>query len=122
MTAWVEGKSTLVVDDGAVDPEQRASEYRSRGSADLHGPVRRDPPVRVLTFLDDDTLLADELALTATLPPGPFLRALLRRMRRAPIRAVTEDICPQGRGGPSSMSATAVRVRTHVRSRPRRWQ
>jgi lycopene beta-cyclase len=38
----------------------------------------RNPPARVLRFLDEDTSPAEEAALVATLPPWPFLRAARR--------------------------------------------
>jgi lycopene beta-cyclase len=40
--------------------------------------VARNPPARVLRFLDEDTSPAEEAALVATLPPWPFLRAARR--------------------------------------------
>ncbi|NNJ60256.1 MAG: lycopene beta cyclase [Dactylosporangium sp.] len=40
-----------------------------------------NPAERVLAFLDEDTRLFDELRLIATLPPAPFLRAIVRRSR-----------------------------------------
>lgn len=45
-----------------------------------------NPAERVLRFLDEETRLRDELRLVASLPPGPYVRALpalgLRRARR----------------------------------------
>ena len=38
-----------------------------------------NPGDRVLRFLDEDTSLGQEVMLVATLPPAPFLRAMLRR-------------------------------------------
>jgi lycopene beta-cyclase len=45
-----------------------------------------NPPERVLRFLDEDTTVAEELRLVASLPPAPYLRAaagaaVLRRRR-----------------------------------------
>jgi lycopene beta-cyclase len=40
----------------------------------------RNPGDRVLRFLDEDTSLAEEALLVATLPPAPFLRAMARRL------------------------------------------
>lgn len=37
-----------------------------------------NPGDRVMTFLDEDTTIAQELAIILTLPPAPFLRALRR--------------------------------------------
>jgi lycopene beta-cyclase len=42
----------------------------------------RNPPQRVLRFLDEDTSPAEEAALVATLPPWPFLRAARRVLLR----------------------------------------
>lgn len=42
----------------------------------------RNPPARVLRFLDEDTSPAEEVALVATLPPWPFLRAARRVLLR----------------------------------------
>ncbi len=42
----------------------------------------RNTPARILAFLDEATTTRDELALILTLPPGPFLRALGRRLRQ----------------------------------------
>lgn len=42
----------------------------------------RNSPARILAFLDEATTTRDELALILTLPPGPFLRALGRRLRQ----------------------------------------
>lgn len=39
---------------------------------------RRNPIHRVFDFLDEDATLPQDLALIASLPPAPFLRALLR--------------------------------------------
>jgi lycopene beta-cyclase len=39
----------------------------------------RNPAERVLRFLDEETSVADELRLIATLPPWPYLRALTAR-------------------------------------------
>jgi lycopene beta-cyclase len=44
----------------------------------------RNPTARVLRFLDEETGLPEELGLMATLPPGPFLRAAVRRNRTRP--------------------------------------
>jgi lycopene beta-cyclase len=43
----------------------------------------RNPPARVLRFLDEDTTVAQEAALIATLPRGPFLSAARRAAGRA---------------------------------------
>jgi hypothetical protein len=40
------------------------------------------PTARVLRFLDEDSPATDLLALMASLPPGPYLRALARRAAR----------------------------------------
>jgi len=40
---------------------------------------RGNPVERVLSFLDEATRIADDLKLMASLPPGPYLRALARR-------------------------------------------
>lgn len=45
----------------------------------------RNPGDRVLSFLDEDTTLAQELMLVRSLPPGPFLRAALPRRRAAAL-------------------------------------
>lgn len=43
-----------------------------------------NPPDRVLSFLDEDTSVRDELRLFRTLPVAPFGRTLLRRLSRRP--------------------------------------
>lgn len=48
---------------------------------------------RVLAFLDEDTSVAEELALILTLPPGPFLRRLVARGAR---RRVSPGSAPTG--------------------------
>ena len=42
----------------------------------------RLPAEQVLKFLDEDTTLAEDLRLMATLPPAPYLRAIARRALR----------------------------------------
>jgi lycopene beta-cyclase len=42
----------------------------------------RNPASRVLRFLDEETSLLEDVQVLATLPPAPFLRALLRRVAR----------------------------------------
>ncbi len=42
----------------------------------------RNPPARVLRFLDEDTTLAEELRLVATMPPAAFARAAARLLLR----------------------------------------
>jgi lycopene beta-cyclase len=49
----------------------------------------RNPPARVLRFLDEDTRLGEELRLIATLPPAPFLRAALRAALPRPLVGTT---------------------------------
>lgn len=41
---------------------------------------RRNPIRRILSFLDETSTVWEDLLLIASLPPGPFLRALLKRM------------------------------------------
>jgi lycopene beta-cyclase len=41
-----------------------------------------NPPERVLRFLDEDTGPVEELRMIASLPPAPYLRAVLGRVRR----------------------------------------
>jgi hypothetical protein len=36
----------------------------------------RNPAERVLSFLDETSTIGDDLRIMASLPPGPFLRAL----------------------------------------------
>jgi lycopene beta-cyclase len=67
---------------------------RDEPEAAVHAFVRlfaANPAGRVLRFLDEDTGLLEELALVRTLPPGPFLRGLARRLpaRRTTSRDVT---------------------------------
>jgi lycopene beta-cyclase len=47
----------------------------------------RNPGDRVLRFLDEDTSIAEEALLVATLPPAPFLRAIGRRSVRTGARS-----------------------------------
>jgi len=48
---------------------------------------RGNPVERVLSFLDEATRIADDLKLMASLPPGPYLRALARRTMSRQRRA-----------------------------------
>ncbi|HET9899881.1 MAG TPA: lycopene cyclase family protein [Actinomycetes bacterium] len=69
----------LLLDVLAAEPERLERAF-------LHL-FARNPADRVLRFLDEDSSLVDEARLVATLPPAPFVRAMLRRAQSRTTRA-----------------------------------
>lgn len=69
----------------------------------------RNPGDRIMRFLDEDTSLAQEVRLVATLPPAPFVRAAARwSARRLPaVRQDAPDL--HGWGGRHGMGSVARR-------------
>lgn len=84
-----------------------------------------NPVQRVLRFLDEDSRIGDELALIASLPPRPYLRALARRTI-GPGRPARESR-PRSAGavtvdGRTMFGSMRPQVRWYARPAARDWR
>lgn len=95
--AWAESCAAAVVAGGApipAAPDARLLAFMDRlfvavlAADPSRGPdlfaalFRRTPPMRLVRFMSDEPSLLDAAAMAASLPPAPFLRALLGLERR----------------------------------------